>query len=69
MLAGLVGLVVMFVLKEHHMVSAAVSAATYEGSKLAQEFLEPLIRSFKNMTEAAEEVAEVAEEAMGVVEA
>lgn len=68
-LAGTASLFVMFILKENHMVSTAVSAGVYEGSKLAQEFLEPLIRTFENLTEGVEEVAEVATEAMDAIEA
>lgn len=61
-LAGITSLVVMYILKENHMVSTAISAGVYEGSKLAQEFLEPLIRTMENLTEGAEKVAEVVED-------
>lgn len=68
-LTGLVCLGVTFVLKEHHMLSAAISAGVYEGSKLAQEFLEPIIRTLENLTEGTEEVAEVAHEVVETLEA
>lgn len=69
-LAGLTCLGVTFILREHHMLSAAISAGVYEGSKLAQEFLEPVIRTLENLTEGSEAVvAEVVEEVEAAMEA
>lgn len=68
-MAGVTALIVGFILKENHMVTSAISAGIYEGSKLAQEFLEPIIRTLENLTEGAEDVAEMASEVVEAIEA